>query len=266
METISSLHNPRVKRWASLLERKHREREGAYLVEGIHLVKEALFFGADIEALVYSEIRGIPEELAVCISRREESARPLDCIAVSEEILTRCTDTVTPQGVFAVVRKSSLTAEDILASYRSLVLVVDGVQDPGNLGTMIRSADAAGASAVLLGKGTVDLYNAKSLRATMGAIFHLPIVYGELDNILPRAAAGGVQVIASALANAISCYDADYRGDTWLVMGNEGKGVSESVLACAGTTVKIPMPGHAESLNVAMASTVLLFEAQRQRM
>src|SRR5690606_880690 len=120
-------------------------------------------------------------ELELSIEQVEAAGKRIDCVAVSEDIMERCTDTVTPQGVFAVVRKSAITIDDILTTHRSLVLVADGVQDPGNLGTMIRSADAAGASAVLLGKGTVDLYNAKTLRATMGAIFHLPIVYCELE-------------------------------------------------------------------------------------
>lgn len=267
MEVIYSLQNPKVKRWASLLDRKYRDREAAYLIEGVHLVKEAILSGADIEAIVYSEIRGFPEELEHCLANAADAGSRLhiDRIAVSEEILEKCTDTVTPQSVFAAIRKSAITAEQIVASHRSLVLVADGIQDPGNLGTMIRSADAAGASAVLLGKGTVDLYNAKTIRSTMGSIFHLPIAYCELEEVLPIAIESNVQVVAAALQNAVSCYEADFTGDTWFVMGNEGKGVSETLLAKTNITVKIPMPGHAESLNVAMASTVLLFEAMRQR-
>lgn len=259
MDVIQSLSNPRVKLWSSLQERKHRERERLFVAEGIHLVKEAILSGADIAALVYSDERGMPEELQPLASSVREQ------YAVTEAILAKCTNTISPQAVFAVVRRANTTPADILASHRSLVLIADGVQDPGNLGTMIRSADAVGASAVLLGKGTVDLYNAKTIRSTMGSLFHLPIAECDLAEVLPQARERSVQVAAARLEEARSCYQADFTKDTWLVLGNEGQGVSDTTLQHADLYVTIPMAGHAESLNVAMASTVLLFEAMRQR-
>ncbi len=147
-----------------------------------------------------------------------------------------------------------------------LVVAVDGVQDPGNLGTIIRSADAVGAQGIVLGKGTVDLYNPKTVRSTMGSMFHLPIAEADLTQLLPRAQAGGAQLVITDLSASRSCYDLDLTKPTWLVLGNEGSGVSPEVSALVNETVIIPMRGESESLNVAMAATVLLFEAMRQRL
>lgn len=261
IEFIQSIHNPKVKQWAALAERKHRDREKKFIAEGVHLVKEALLSHAQIEAIVYAADRGLPDEIRPLV---EQAGAPV--FAVSEAVLAKCVDTVTPQAVFAVIHKSLLTADDILQHHRSLVIATDGVQDPGNLGTIIRSADAAGASAVLLGKGTVDLFNPKTLRSTMGSLFHLPIVSCDLAEVIPKAAKQqGVNVYASRLEEAVSCYDADFTDDTWFIVGNEGQGVSEPLLTLATHYVHIPMSGKAESLNVAMASTLLLFEAMRQR-
>lgn len=256
---IQSATNPRVKHWASLLEKKHREREGKFLIEGEHLVQEALKSGAAIETIAYAEARGLPKSIADIIGDKIEQ------VAVSDAVLTRCSDTVTPQGVFAVVHKQMTSPLEILNHHRALVMVVDGVQDPGNLGTIIRSADAVGASAVLLGKGTVDLYNAKTIRSTMGSIFHLPIGECDLKELLPLAKDRSVHIVATRLEESLSCYEVDFTRDTWFIVGNEGAGVSETALHNANSFVKIPMPGRAESLNVAMAATILLFEAMRQR-
>lgn len=263
-DVIHSPNNPRVKLWASLLDRKNRDREALYLIEGIHLVKEALISGVLVETVVYSEERGLPEELEPHVNALISQLR-IGLFAVSEAVLAKCTDTVAPQPVFAVVRKAGISVERVLQQYHSLVVVVDGVQDPGNLGTIVRSADAVGASAVLLGKGTVDLYNPKTIRSTMGSLFHLPIAECDLSNLLPKARERGVKVVVTRLRESVSCYEADYTGDTWFVVGNEGSGVSDAALHHADIFVSIPMAGRAESLNVAMATTVLLFEAMRQR-
>jgi TrmH family RNA methyltransferase len=259
-EAIRSLQNPKVKLWASLQERKYREREGLFVVEGVHLVQEALLSGAAVDQVAYGLERGLPDELVSLAENRPERFVP-----VSEEVLRKCTGTVTPQGVFAVVQKPRYSAEDILARHRSLVIAVDRLQDPGNLGTIIRSADAAGASAVLLGKGTVDLYNPKTIRSTMGSLFHLPVAECDLSAWLPRAREAGVRVYAARLEEATDCYDLDLTHDTWFVIGNEGSGVLPEVQQAADNFVRIPMPGRSESLNAAMAATVLLFEAVRQR-
>lgn len=259
-EPIRSLQNPKVKLWSSLLARKYRQREGLFLLEGDHLVEEALKAGAELVNIVYPEEEGLPPNIRPLVSGREHL-----CVPVSGDVFAKCVSTVTPPAVFAVAHKLRHTAADVAAHHRSLVVAVDGVQDPGNLGTIIRSADAAGASAVLLGNGTVDLYNPKTLRATMGSLFHLPIAEADLAEWLPRAREAGVAVYAARLDNAESCYALDWTGDTWLVIGNEGAGVTPDIQQAAGAGVHIPMVGRSESLNAAMAATVLLFEAMRQR-
>lgn len=256
---IVSVHNARVKQWSALSEKKHRDREGKYIIEGVHLVKEALINGVRIETLIFLADKGIPGEIAAHLRNNTET------IAVSGAVLAKCTDTVTPQGICAIVCQSGISAEHILQNHRSLVMVIDGIQDPGNLGTIIRSADAVGATAVLLGEGTVDLYNPKTVRAAMGSLFHLPIAVCDLNTILPQARRQAVQVVSTRPDDAVSCYEADFTRDSWIIVGNEGYGVSETAARYADLSVNIPMSGRAESLNVAMAATVLLFEAMRQR-
>jgi RNA methyltransferase, TrmH family len=257
---ISSVHNPRVKEWAQLAERKHRDKQGLFIVEGTHLVQEALRHRANIQVIAYSIERGISEELREWYDEGE-----LEWIGVSEAVLAKCTDTQTPQPVFAVVGKSEHEIDSLLRLEGSLVVVVDGVQDPGNLGTIIRSADAVGADGVLLGRGTVDLYNPKTVRSTMGSLFHLPIIEAELPEVLRQASERGIQVLGTSLQASSTCYEADLRPATWIIVGNEGRGVSTEVSSIVTRNVIIPIPGHAESLNVAMATTVLLYEALRQR-
>ncbi|MGF9914625.1 RNA methyltransferase [Paenibacillus ehimensis] len=261
---LSSVQNPRVKQWTELLSRKGRDKQGRFLIEGVHLVQEALR-SVDLvpEILVYAA----DKKQAIAGLLEDAGAKGVECVPVTDAVLAKCTDTETPQPVFAVVPKLPWRGNDLLAASEpnGLVVVIDGIQDPGNLGTIIRSADAVGASGVLLGKGTVDLYNPKTVRATMGSLFHLPIVQGDLAEWLPRAAESGVQVVATSLQGAVSCYEHDFRESTWFVIGNEGQGVSEEVRLLARHQVLIPMKGRAESLNAAMAATVVLFEAMRQR-
>lgn len=268
--SITSIQNNKVKSWVQLKERKHRNREGLFIVEGIHLVQEALRSGLQVDVVAYDLEKGIPQELE-SFHNHAENASPLgrgnntEWIAVTDAIIRKCSDTETPQPVIAIAHKPSASVDSLLASPNSLVVVVDGVQDPGNLGTIIRTADAVGADGVVIGKGTVDLYNAKTIRSTMGSLFHLPVVEGDLTELLPAAQAHGVRLASTSLQATHSCYSYDYRHASWLIVGNEGQGVSQQVQTLVDDTIIIPMRGQAESLNVAMATTVLLYEAMRQR-
>ncbi len=263
-DTIRSAQNPRVKQWAELLSRKGRDKIGRFMIEGLHLVEEALSSESMPETLVYTAERFD----VVSPLLRKAKAAGVECVPVTEQVLAKCTDTQTPQPVFAVVPKLPWRPADLMKASLpdGLVVVIDGIQDPGNLGTIIRSADAVGATGVLLGKGTVDLYNPKTVRSTMGSLFHLPIAQGDLGEWLPQAAAAGIQVASTSLAGAVPLYDCDFRPPTWFVIGNEGQGVSPEVDRLASQRVLIPMAGRAESLNAAMAATVVLFEAMRQRL
>ncbi|AET57185.1 tRNA/rRNA methyltransferase (spou) [Paenibacillus terrae HPL-003] len=261
MEIISP-NNARVKEWAQLLEKKHRTRQHKYIVEGIHLVQEALRSNAVVESVAYDLDKGIPAEL----NDLDQADRPVEWVPVSAAVIAKCTDTKTPQSVFAIVRKEERGAfPALLEQPDALVMVLDGVQDPGNVGTIIRSADAAGAAGVILGHGCADLYNPKTIRSTMGSLFHLPVIEGSLEELLPQAKSKGARLISTSLDASLSCYAVDLRVSAWLVIGNEGQGISASTARMVDESVFIPMQGQAESLNAAMASTVLLFEAMRQR-
>ncbi|MBD7969612.1 TrmH family RNA methyltransferase [Paenibacillus gallinarum] len=257
---IASVNNPRVKDWAQLLEKKHRTRQGKYIIEGIHLVQEALEHRAEIECIAYDMDKGIPSELS-----GYANTAGVEWIGVSAAVIAKCTDTVTPQAVFAVIRKDDKQADGLLRKPDSLVIVLDRLQDPGNVGTIIRSADAAGADGVILGRGSADVYNPKTIRSTMGSFFHLPVVEADLSVILPEAKEAGVTLVSTSLAADHSCYSYDFKGSRWIVIGNEGSGVSQEVGSLVDDAVIIPSKGQAESLNAAMAATVLLFEAMRQR-
>lgn len=258
---IGSPQNERAKQWASLLDKKYRDREGRFIVEGVHLIQEAFEYKAEPQIIVYDAERGVPDELRAHASSPDSS---VEWISASRAVMSKCTGTDSPPPVFAVLDKLFMREERLFGEGR-LVVALDGVRDPGNLGTIIRSADAAGADAVVLGKGCVDLYNPKTVRSTMGSLFHLPIVQGSLTELLPKAIEGGAKVIGTSLQADHSCYEYDWRQATWLVMGSESEGLSEEVRALVDESVIIPMAGGAESLNVAMATTVLLFEALRQR-
>ncbi|MGZ9585414.1 TrmH family RNA methyltransferase [Paenibacillus marinisediminis] len=258
---ITSVNNIRVKQWAQLQERKHRNREGRFIAEGVHLVQEALRSGAGVECVVFHDEKGIPAELTDLLHASDE----IEWVAVTDAIIKKCTETETPQPVFAVVKKSSSNWRSVFEDRGALVVAVDGVQDPGNLGTIIRTADAVGATGVVLGKGTVDVYNSKTVRSTMGSLFHLPVVEGDLSELLAEAKRHGARVVSASLQAEDTCYSHSFREPTWLVVGNEGQGVSAEIQALVDASVIIPMRGQAESLNVAMATSVLLYEAMRQR-
>ena len=258
---ILSLQNARVKSWAQLQEKKHRDKQNKYLLEGIHMVQEALLAGAEVECVAYDMEKGIPAEL----KNLPDTGRRVEWIAVTEAIISKVTHAATPQPVFAVAGKESRSWNEVLQERDKLVIVLDGLQDPGNVGTIIRSADASGAGGVILGKGCADLYNPKTLRSTMGSLFHLPVMEGDLLDILPKAKEAGARLVTTSLEGTSSAYEYDLTGSCWIVIGSEGSGVSPEVSALVDDAVIIPMPGRAESLNAAMAATVLMFESLRQR-
>ena len=258
--SLTSLQNDMVKAMAALLEKKHRDRTGQFLIEGVHLVQEALLAGADVQTVVYDAVRGIPSELKKLLQDTH-----CGIIEATTGIMAKCTGTDTPPPVFGIVVKPRYEQAAALFKEQSLVVVLDGVRDPGNVGTIIRSADAVGADAVVLGRGSVDLYNPKTVRSTMGSLFHLPIIEGDLEELLPEAKKHGIRLVGTSLQATSTCYGYDWNGPTWLLLGNESNGLSPQVLEQVDESTIIPMHGRSESLNVAMAGTVLLYEALRQR-
>lgn len=257
-------NNPRVKALLRLTRRRHREEEQKFIIESYRMVAEALSSTWPIEAIYCTPkfqagSRG-QEILAVARSRN------VDVYVIPPEVLNRVATVEEPQGILAVVyvRKSSL--EELLRPSPPLVVVVDGVQDPGNLGTIIRTAYAAGASGALLIEGTVDVYNLKTVRATAGAIFHFPVAQGvPLNKALDFIERAGLRLIVADPRGATSLYEANFCGPTAVVVGGEGAGPRPEVYGAALHRVFIPMQAKTESLNVAVAAALLIYEAVRQR-
>jgi RNA methyltransferase, TrmH family len=257
METIQSLQNPRVKNWVKLLSKKGRMKEGTFLIEGEHLVEEAVKAKAELVCII------IQSGLETKFSLIHNASVPI--YLVTDAVLQKITDTETPQGICAIVRMAEHSLSEVL-SQESLVLILDAIQDPGNLGTIIRTADAAGVSGIILGSGTVDIYNPKTIRSTMGSIFHIPFVEADLEGSLTVLKERGFKLVATSLEGSIPYNRPLYHGSVALVIGNEANGVSKDWLDAADVKIKIPIYGKAESLNAAIAAAITMYEAVRQRM
>ena len=262
---ITSGDNPRIKYLKHLAKRRFRETEGKFIIEGVRFVEEAIASRISIEAVVFSSkllqnVRG--KELLDNLYSSD-----IALWEVTEAIMESLADTATPQGVLAVVNAVATGLDEVLTGeQKHLLVLVDGIQDPGNLGTVIRTADAAGADAVILTRGTVDLYNPKTLRATMGSVFHLPIIMaGEAIQAAERLLQSGVQLVVGMPQANRPVFSVDLTGSVALVVGSEAGGVSEEVISLASYLVNIPMAGRAESLNAAVATAIMLYEAVRQR-
>lgn len=248
--TLSSLANPRVALARRLARRRARAEEGLYLLEGRRAIADAVAAGARIHDLFVTAEHGWEG--------------PLQATQVTDRVMQAITSTRTPPGAVAVVETSDISLDDLHAG--DLMLILDGVSDPGNAGTLLRSAHAAGAAAVIFTTGSVDPYNPKTVRAAAAALSG-PAVVKEVDVEEAMAAVqerGLIPVAASADAPT-SMYDADLSGPIAFVLGNEAWGLSPGAQQAVRLTVGIPMPGPAESLNVAVAGSILLFEALRQR-
>lgn len=233
-----------------------RRREGHFLAEGPHLVDEALRAGAEMPVLFVSFEAGGDAETADLVRRAVDRGTRIERISARQ--MTRLADTDTPQGVIAVVRMPETPAEPFAAP--GLWLLLDGIQDPGNAGTLLRSADAFGVRGAVAGPGTADLWSGKTLRAAQGAHFRLTLVQaaGGTDAALDAFAAAGGVVWAAAKDGASVYASRDVPPRTMLALGSEAHGLGDAVLARAARRVAVPQPGRAESLNVAMAGSILL--------
>ena len=256
---ITGLQNPLVKAATELKQKKHRQQRGLFLAEGLRTVEEAVHYGK-VQSIFYTAI----EDERTRNVLEEAAAQQVQLICVSEGVMKKIADTETPQGVIAVCEMQPMSLDDLLATGRML-LVLDRVGDPGNIGTMLRTADAAGLGGMVLLKGSADIYAPKTVRASMGSLFHVPVLAGLSEELLVSAARkAGYALLVTCLDGADNLYKADLRGRLAFVMGNEANGVSEGLLAAADKRVFIPMQGKAESLNVAMAAGIVMFEALRQ--
>ena len=252
MERITSRQNPLIARLRKLgTDKKTRRAEGAFLCEGTKLVEEALKWGAQMETLVTAEGTQPPSQLP-------EGIR---LVEVPADVLKSASTVDTPQGMLAVCRTPDLTPPETLTPGRYLVL--DGVQDPGNVGTVWRTADAFGAEGLILLPGCAEPFAPKTVRATMGACFRLPVWELGLEELTGLLGRAGLSLYATALReDTADLRQADLERAA-VVIGSEGRGVSSQVLAACQATLKIPMRERCESLNAAVAAAVVLWEGWR---
>ena len=254
MKRIESTQNALVKHWKKLVtSKKDRDKSEEFIVEGFHLVEEALNTDGTILHLIVREDLELPAEW---------KTDHLQLIQVTKAVAKELVETEQSQGIFAHCRQPEYT-DDEAAGWKKL-LFIDAVQDPGNIGTMIRTADAAGMDAVILGKGSADPFNPKTVRSAQGSHFHIPVVKGELGDWIDRMKADGIKVIGTGLQNAVDHYNVGPLKEFALIVGNEGSGVAAEYLSKADDIVKIPLYGKAESLNVAIAAGILLYTYGKQ--
>lgn len=260
---ITSLHNKEIKETAALLARKkERDRRGLFVVEGPKMFGEAPMERIERVYLTQSAAAQMYEKYGDRLSG-------LSCETVSDEVFVKMSDTKTPQGILCLVRQQHYNIEEILRENkgkRMLFIILEDIQDPGNLGTIFRTAEAAGADGVIMSSWTADIYNPKTIRSTMGSVYRVPFFHvDQMEEAVRRLQKAGVAVYAAHLGGT-AAYDAcDYQKSTAFLIGNEAKGLREETAACADARITIPMAGKVESLNAAVASSILLFEAARQR-
>ncbi len=259
---ITSSSNKLIKEIKLLHKKKGRWNTKSFFIEGIRSVEQCIKSGEKVKYIVYSS-ELLSESGQDFINDVESEA--FDIYEVTQELFKDISDTDTPQGILAVVQFNEYKLEDILNDNNFLILL-DRVQDPGNLGTIIRNSDAFGANGVIVTSGCVDIYNPKTIRSTMGSIFQIPIVHMDSTvEAIETLKNQGISVISSSLDTDNYSYDIDFKSDCALVVGNEASGISGEVIESSDQLVKIPMAGDAESLNAAVASGVLMYEVLRQR-
>lgn len=260
---ITSLQNPMVKHITALQQRKTRAEAGEFVVEGWRFAGEALARGAKVKQAFFCPELVRPEGKAL-LERFHQAGIMLE--EVDERVLRKLSATEEPQGILALIQKPEFSWSDVRLNARSVLLIIDGLQDPGNLGTILRTALAAGVNTVLLTKGTVDPYNPKALRSTMGAIFSLTILPNlESEDIAGFCRENSLPLVVGDISGDILYRKAHLPLPLALVVGNEGSGPDRFFRDSAQQRLTIPMAAGVESLNVATATAIMLFEIVRQR-
>ncbi len=265
---ITSVSNDRVRKVVSYVEKsKARREDKVFVIEGMKMLREA-------PVLQVSEVFVTERLLDTLDEDDKEILWRYGAETVSEEVMKKMSDTQTPQGVLAVIRQYEYSLEEVLEGYnagtgentRPLLLVLENIQDPGNLGTMLRSGEGAGVTGVIMSKGSADIYNPKVIRSTMGSVFRMPFIYVDnTPNMVKELAARGIHTYAAHLKGEKNYDEFDYRTPTAFLIGNEGNGLTKETADAAETYVLIPMKGEVESMNAATSAAILTFEASRQR-
>lgn len=258
---ISSLNNPQVKNLA-LLQRKSKARDDqeVYVIEGLKMYEEAKDMGVLIKAYVSESF------YQDMILKQSDYFIAVDYEILTDSVYKDVSETKTPQGIMGVVKKSKYEPDSMLKDPNACLLLLEDIRDPGNLGTMIRTAEGAGITGIISNNSTVDIYNPKVVRATMGSIYRVPF-YQAVDfyDILGRIKQHEIKIYAAHLDGIDYDTEGSYRDKCAFLIGNEANGLSDQAAKLADKLIKIPMAGKVESLNAAVASTVLMYEAARQR-
>ncbi len=254
---IDSAKSSQVKQVAALQKKaRYRREQGAFVVEGIKMVREA----------PRERILSVYASDSFLEQGGEETLRGISFTVVSDQAFKAMADTQTPQGVLAVVKAMEWKKEDFSGKGRALLLFLENIQDPGNLGTMFRAGEGAGVTGILMSRDGVDAYNPKVVRSTMGSIYRMPFaVCNDLSDVLGKCHKVGIASYAAHLGGEKNYEEADYGKPSAFLIGNEAAGLSEKLSSAANYLIKIPMKGQVESLNAAVAASVLMYEAARQR-
>ncbi len=261
MQVITSKENETIKNIKKLKDKKFRDEAGLYIIEGIKMIEEAIEEKASIKKILICE---------ECLTTGDLEQKILyeiakyNCIYVNSKVYNFLTDVVAPQGIMAVVAKPSKDTE--IDYSEDIILALDGIQDPGNLGTILRTADSVKLKQIIVTKNTADSYNPKVVRSTMGAILRIKIIETEdLAKTLKEAKKNKFKIVATSLDTNESIYDISYNKKV-IVIGNEANGVSKEIQELADNRVKIPMLGKTESLNASVATGIMLYEYVRQKL
>lgn len=261
MQTITSKDNELIKHIRKLKDKKYRDESNEYVVEGVKLVEEAVKENAKIKQIIVCEdttrTYEIPTHIMLEIAKYE-------CISVSDKIFNIITQVTNPQGIMAIIEKNAQNAK--IDYTQDIIVVLDDVQDPGNLGTILRTVDSIGLNQIIVSKGTADAFNSKVVRSTMGAIFRIKII--EVENLaqaIKEMRKHNFKLMVTSLQTKNSIYDIDFYKKI-IVIGNEANGVSKEIQDMADEKAKIPMLGRTESLNASVAAGVVMYEYVRQKL
>lgn len=261
MQRITSKDNELIKHIKKLKDKKYRDESQEYIVEGIKMIEEAINEKANIKKIIICEdcekSESIPKELMYEIAKYE-------CVYVTDKIFESITGVVSPQGIIAIISKQIETNK--IDSTQEIIVALDDIQDPGNLGTILRTVDSVGINQLIISKGTADPYNPKVVRSTMGAIFRVKIIESEdLLQTLKEIKKQKYKVVVTSLQTEYSLYEIDYNRKV-IVIGNEANGVKKEIQEMADEKIKIPMLGKTESLNASVATGIVLYEYVRQKL
>lgn len=260
LRRVRSAQNALVKELRKAFSRGEPTPDGSLAIESVHIVEEAVRSGLKFRAIVFSESGAARAERLL-----PQIAANVEAIVVPDAVFGAAVATEAPQGVAALVRPKTYRLDDLLTVRHPLFMVAAGVQDPGNLGTIIRSAEAFGATAVLCAEGTVAPSNSKVIRASAGSLFRLPVLRVKMNDVLPRFRAAGARLAATSSHRGTPLDEAKLTGPLALCIGNEGAGLSRDLLKQMDETLAIPHSEQVESLNAGIAASILLYEASRQR-